>query len=65
MRITSIVLISFALLTAAITVGDAGARPVSTAITRVDDCCPPPCPPLCPPDPGSHILELKRQAKVQ
>ena len=51
MKITSIVIIFFVLLTAAITAGDTGKRPVSSAIIRAADCCNP-CPPLCPFPPG-------------
>lgn len=51
MKTTSIVMISFVLLSAAKTIGDAGERPGSSAIIRADGCCMP-CPPLCPPDPG-------------
>jgi len=52
MKITSIVTIFFVLLTAAKTVGDAGKKPVSSAIIRAADCCTNPCPPICPPPPG-------------
>jgi hypothetical protein len=49
MKIARIVVISFMLLAAAITVGD-DERLVSPTIIRAADCCPPPCPPICPPD---------------
>jgi hypothetical protein len=49
MKITSIVIIFLVLLTTAITVHDAGEKPVSSAIILAVDCCPPPCPPICPP----------------
>jgi hypothetical protein len=48
MKMTRIVIISYVLLSAAITVSDAGKRPVSSVVIRADDCCNP-CPPICPP----------------
>jgi hypothetical protein len=48
MKMARIVIISYVLLTAAITVGD-DEKPVSPAITRAADCCNYPCPPICPP----------------
>jgi hypothetical protein len=52
MKMARIVTISYVLLTAAITVGGADERPVSSAVIRAADCCAPPCPPLCPDPPG-------------
>ena len=63
MKITSIVIISFVLLTAAITVGDAGQRPVSPAVIRAADCCDRVSADL-PSAASSTTLELKGRAKV-
>jgi hypothetical protein len=51
MKTAHVVLVSFVLLIAAMPVGNAGKKPVSSA-TFGDPCCPPPCPPLCPVPPG-------------
>jgi hypothetical protein len=46
MKVARIVIISFVLLTAAITVGD-NEKPVNAAVIKVADCCNT-CPPICP-----------------
>jgi hypothetical protein len=48
MKMARIVIISYVLLTAAITVGG-HEKPVNLAVTRAADCCNYPCPPICPP----------------
>jgi len=47
MKMARIVIISYVLLTTAITVGDAGKKPVSPAVIKAADCCST-CPPICP-----------------
>jgi hypothetical protein len=49
MKMARIVMISYVLLTVAITVGN-DKTPEGSAVTRAADCCNP-CPPLCPPGP--------------
>jgi hypothetical protein len=55
MKMARIVIISGVLLTAAITVGDANEKPVSSAVIRAAACCDL-CPPVCPnpPNPPSQ-----------
>ena len=48
MKMTRIVIISYVLLIAAITVNNKDERPVSSAVIRAADCCSI-CPPICPP----------------
>ena len=57
MKIARIVIIFFVLLTAAITVGDTGKRPVSSAITRAADCCTNPVRRFALLPPGQHKLD--------
>jgi len=52
MKMTRIVIISYVLLTATVTVSSADKKQVSPAIIRAADCCAPPCPPVCPNPPN-------------
>jgi hypothetical protein len=53
------VIISYVLLTAAITVNNTHERPMSSAVIRAADCCGVPCPPLCPPSQTRYLMILK------
>jgi hypothetical protein len=47
MKMARIVIITYVLLTAAITVGNTDEKPVNPAVIKAADCCNT-CPPICP-----------------